>query len=58
MCGALVSAQGCVIFGISFCFAFKFYRAFSHRVPRSQHITLLELELISFCVPRSQQRGS
>ena len=21
MCGALVSAQGCVIFGISFCFA-------------------------------------
>ena len=22
MCGALVSAQGCVIFGISFCFTF------------------------------------
>ena len=22
MCGALVSAHGCVIFGISFCFAF------------------------------------
>ena len=22
MCGVLVSAQGCVIFGISFCFAF------------------------------------